>query len=184
MTPRFPFPPLDCSNTMASTPKYPKLKPDVTTVLFRAIEARLKADPVLHGVVRNWRSWEGQNAAFDRLVPTISQMPVVRLSAHTGPEKWFSPETQIGVLVVQIEVWLEGTCEDDVHNFWGAIRRAFYNPSDHPGWTAYVNTLQSLGAHKGAVLMQRPLVTNRGADDGHWEAVGQVSLDYRAPAAS
>lgn len=160
-------------------PTAPLLKlPTMTnTSVFRAIVNVLKCDPDLKSVGVTWRLWEGVPADIE--VPSIDQCPWIRLTPRTGPEDFWTPSELKGTLRIDAEIWVAGTCMDDLTNLWGAAQRAL-SPLDATRRDAIVMMLQSptVGGWVGACRFVNASMTAAG-DDGHLEGSASILIDYR-----
>jgi hypothetical protein len=98
------------------------LKADFRTTAFRAVEAILREDPVLAGVVKTWRSREGHDD--DLSVPATGMMPLIGLSPLPTPNAVDSIDEIKVRFEVSVQLFVEGTCVDDILNLWGAVEDA------------------------------------------------------------
>jgi hypothetical protein len=126
------------------------LDPANETKVFRRLVAILQADPTLARLVRprSWFTWTGdpnEGAEF-----ASGEAPAFRLTPDPGGDAWFGPEAMINYLMVNVEIYLQGTNADDLMNLWGAVRRAFY-PRDHAAQLAIQRSLRDAGAETGLV---------------------------------
>jgi hypothetical protein len=154
-----------------------KLPPANTTLIFRAVDNALRADPVLRSAGVTFRSWQG--AAADKQQPSKAQCPWVRLTPGGGPLEWFAASTMEGWLYVDVELWVDGDCTDDLLNLWWAVQRALY-PADTAARLAFQRKLTSAcGAHTGEVKFTQPAFTAEPGTDGHTEARAQLAVKYR-----
>lgn len=101
--------------------------------VFRAIEAILKEDPVLAMYVRNWRSREGQ--AGEMAVPSTDQMPLVGLSPVPNPSQVFDVDQQRVNFAVSVQLFVQGTCFEDISGLWEAIEDAIQDDKPFRGTT-------------------------------------------------
>jgi hypothetical protein len=96
---------------------------------FRAIEAVLRADPVLAEVVRTWRSREGEEGELDE--PAVDQMPMIALSPLPNPSVIFgTTETKLNFAVL-----VQLTCVDDILGLWEAVEDAIRDDRPFRGTT-------------------------------------------------
>lgn len=169
---------------MASSPKLRSLPTDVPTALFRITESILRADPVVSNVVKAWQTWEGK--PDDKIPPGSTRLPWVSLTPRPTTERWYSPESQMGMLVIQIEAVVEGTCIDDPMNLWGAIRWALNGSGDRTRRCDIQQRLQAAGAAKGFYLFSDPLYDSASVagQDATFQATGSVQIEYRVLASS
>lgn len=96
--------------------------PDVSVVIFRALCDVLREDPVLQTLPITWRVMDGD--PNDLMPVTRSQMPCVTLTPVNFEMR---PATEIedgGKFPVRIDVWVAGTCWEDLANLAGAVRDA------------------------------------------------------------
>jgi hypothetical protein len=164
------------NDTVSTRLKLPTWPP---TAVFRAIVHRLKADPVLQRVIPpgSWLTWDGDPRANHPLPKTS---PAIRLTPTTGANAWWSPQAQVGPLLIAVELSVSTSCVDDVMNLWGAIVRAIYT-GDVPGEAAFSVVLQGLGAHTGMITFSLPAFDHSPEADGAgmFVATGQMKLDIR-----
>lgn len=147
------------------------------TSVFRAIVGLLTNDLVLRNIFKtgSLRSWSGGN--FDTLEFSYSIAPAIRLTPANGPEQFWSPNAQVGALLINCEILIAGTNVDDVQNLWWAIEKAIY-PADHTKAAANVAALQAAGAHSGLVLFSQPAFDSEPSDK-FFAAMGQMKIDVR-----
>lgn len=159
-------------------PSNPKLRAPQTArvALFRLIDQQLRADAALRSAVKTFRSWQGE--AGDRTEPSLQQAPWLRLSIAGGPVAPWAASTQLGTLAVRVELWVAGSCLDDLDNLWGLVERACY-PADPAARLAFQARLRAAGAHTGQVRLQQPAFDPGPAGDDHLEGVAHLALDYR-----
>ena len=169
---------------MAASRKLTTLTNDVPTTLYRITESILRDDPTLRAVVKAWQTWEGKPE--DRTPPGSTRLPWVELTPRPTSERWYSPESQTGTLLIQIRARVEATCIDDVMNLWGAIRRALNGGGDNARRCDINARLQAAGAWKGFYLFTDPLYDTSAdpGDEAAFEAVGAVQIEYRVLASS
>ena len=161
---------------MASEPKLRGLPEAVEVTLFRILDQTIRADPITRDQVKVFRSWEGK--ADDKTPPSTDQAPWVRLSMKGSAEKWWSSDSQTGALTVLVEIFVTGTCSDDIANLWFAIKRSLY-PQDPVSRSAFVKRLTDAGAHKGLVEFTAPAYDAAGGDDGSFYATAALRVEYR-----
>lgn len=92
------------------------------TKLYRAIERQLKDDPVLQGVVRCWNVFKGKTEDFQK--PSINQYPAVALLVSSSGMSAWSQAANEETMVIDIEMAVAGTDQDDLLNLWWAIQKA------------------------------------------------------------
>ena len=89
---------------------------------FRAIESLLREDPVLVSVVKTWRSREGFDT--DMQMPAWDMQPMVALSPAPLPNKQASEADNFINFTVNVELYVPGTCYEDIDALWSAIEDA------------------------------------------------------------
>lgn len=114
---------------------------------FRAIEEILRSDPVLSGVVKTWRSREGtdndmQPVGYDQL-PLVSLSPVPRPNTILGVD-----ENKVN-FAVSVELWVQGTCVDDILALWEAIEDAILHGKPFRDTTVADYLCNLLGVGRG-----------------------------------
>lgn len=134
----------------------------IRSTVFRAIEARLKADPVLKGVINKWYTWDGtpDSASQQVVIPT----PSIRLTPQLGPVTWFGPADQGGQLQIKIDLLTRTLNADDSLDLWEVIERAFY-PSDRDAELAWEASLRESGAYTGQISLVQPVTMVQGNED-------------------
>ena len=133
-------------------------------VVYRACVAILQADPTLAGIVREdaWIVWDGEDASPSPL--SANRDVAVRVSPVASGEEWYSPDSTIRNLSLNIDFDVQSTCINDPHNFWQAVQRAFYPPDDatidNPATPRFtiINTLVAAGAWTGVLTFSGPNV--------------------------
>lgn len=91
---------------------------------FRAIEAILRADPVLSRVVKTWAAWTGDPEDADGMEPVRAMMPMIRLSPLIAPNQPTTVQQKTATVVVRVEPFVAGLDADDLLNLWDAIEGA------------------------------------------------------------
>lgn len=160
---------------MPTNPQIKGLPPATPAVLFRIVERALKTDPILSNVVRTWRSWEGDPKDVEP--PAKGNAPWVRMTPRISAENWWAQSTQKGTLFIDFDLWLDGTCIDDLLNLWWAMQRAIYSP-DAATRNALQTRLNSKGAWPGTIAFG-PAQLGPGSDDSHMESSASMYLDFR-----
>lgn len=161
---------------MSANPKLPLL-PAPETTIFRIVDRTLRADGSLGRVVKTWRSYEGR--PDDRVDPSLAQCPWVRLSTRNGSgEQWSAPSTLSGRIEVVAEIAVEGSCLDDLHNLWGAVKRALY-PKVAADRLAFQERLRAAQARTGLVDIAQSAFDPTPGSDGVMFARGVLSIEYR-----
>lgn len=154
--------------------------PDVPPVtLFRAIDDILRADPTIKAVIKgpeSFRSWQGKPSDKNELA--VTQAPAIRLSIASGREDYWYPGSSKANLRIQVEALVTGTCSDDVHNLFGAIRRAL-TPQPQTALLALHQKLKAAGAATGLVFFVWPQVATNDADAGFQLAIGGIEIEFK-----
>lgn len=148
--------------------------------IFRAIDDRIRTDSVISRIVRpsSIRSWRGDPS--DRHEFGISHAPAIRLTPHPGPETWQNMIAIRGLLLIDVEILVAGSCVDDLDNLWQAIY-ASINPTGILISDAFSETLRSIGAWQGIVNVTQAVFDHRAESgtDGMFRGTGQLSVDYQ-----
>jgi hypothetical protein len=97
------------------------------TNLFRAVVAKLRADPDLARVVRTWKAFEGR--PDDAADLTIAQMPGVTCYYGQHAAQQVTTGRSLAHIPLVIEVWVAGTDQDDLTNLWEAIEGCLFAPN-------------------------------------------------------
>jgi hypothetical protein len=147
------------------------------TAVFRALVKLLHNDLVLRNVLKDGalRSWSG--TSHDSMEFTFSIAPAIRLTPTNGPEQFWSPNAQVGDLLINCEMIIAGTNVDDVQNLWWGIEKAIY-PADQTKAVAHQQTLQAAGAHSGLVLFSQPAFDPT-PESKFFAAMGQMRIAVR-----
>lgn len=104
------------------------LEKSAYTKIYRAVERQLKNDPVLQGVVKCWNVFTGDHQDFQK--PTVSQYPAVALLVSSSGMSPWSQATNEETMVIDIEMAVFGTDQDDLLNLWWAIQKALKPSTD------------------------------------------------------
>lgn len=131
---------------------YPRLDldPAPETTAFRAVDAVLRADPVLVRVLnkQGWFSWRGD--PLDDAGPALSTCPWLRITPQSGPSDWETEGQHRMPLVVGIELAVGGTNADQLANLWHAVRGALF-PADPARRADVRSALQAAGITRGRI---------------------------------
>lgn len=93
----------------------------------KAIIAKLRANPILHSVVRRWYTHEG--CSDDARPISDRDFPYVSVATSGGDSTRITMGSTTCVLGIDIDFGVWGTNEDDALNLWGVIRTALF-PGD------------------------------------------------------
>lgn len=153
----------------------------IETTVFRLLVARLQADPVLSREIKasSFRAWTGEPSESADI--TVSQMPALRMTPVPAGSEWDSPNEQMETFVVEVELWVPGTCVDDALNAWSAVRDALYpaaGTADDQAWRA---KLRAAGCRDGMITIHAPAMAPH-SDNGSksttaQKATGQLGLN-------
>jgi hypothetical protein len=157
----------------------PKLRLPVApeTAIFRLVDRMLRADETLFRVVKTWRSYQG--GPDDRTDLAEGHCPFVRLSTRNGGgERFFSPSGTEGQIEIVVELGASGSCLDDIHNLWGAVKRALF-PTDATARLAFQSRLRDAGARTGLIEVAQSAFDPTPGTDGVMYARGVLSCTYR-----
>lgn len=123
------------------------------TKVFRRIVAQLHHDNRFRGVIGGGlRSWDGSDVDRQLATPSLGK-PIVRLTPIPTGVTWLDESSQVGTLGVRVEIFVAGTCIDDVIDLWDAIVTAL-RPADD----VFTLALKGLGAETGEILFANPAV--------------------------
>lgn len=92
------------------------------TKLFRAVEAQLKDDPVLSSVVRCWNTFHGKTEDFQKV--SVNQYPAIALLVSSSGMSPWSQAANEETMVIDLEMAVMGTDQDDLLNLWWAVQKA------------------------------------------------------------
>lgn len=92
-------------------------------VYTRLIEL-LKADPTLSSVVKTWDLWGGE--PFRQTI--IESPPSIEILPRIGPMRWDSPDSQVGMLILDVAIYTVGHELTDALDLWEAVELAVYPP--------------------------------------------------------
>lgn len=149
------------------------------TRVFRTIDAILRRDATLKrlfGKKGSYRSWTGDPG--DAKPMAVELAPAVRITpAGLGEDQWYSPDSQTGDLVVDVELMIRGTNADDLMNAWWAIQRAIY-PEDQAARLQLANDVQGAGSFSGMITFLDPAFDRQAAENaGYFHALGRMKVD-------
>jgi hypothetical protein len=108
------------------------LPQDPRTAAFKAVRARLRNDPVLQSVIRQWYDTHPER-------PTISELPYMVVGMKAGPIGIATPVAHNSVMVVGIDYVVNAagsdaeTAWEDITNLYGQIEKAI-NPFGEITW--------------------------------------------------
>lgn len=91
-------------------------------LVFRAVEAMLRADPVLAARVKTWSTWDG--SGNDAMPVASAQAPYLQLSPVMLPSEVQAVGRRVAVLGIRIRVAVSGLVAEDIVNFWDAVEDA------------------------------------------------------------
>jgi hypothetical protein len=145
--------------------------------VFRVVVAQLRADPVLNNIIRTWLVWDGDDNC--RQAVMSSQLPALRLTPTLGPGSWYSPDSQVGMLTIKIELAVPGIDADDPLNLWDSIEAALYPTGDRPMQLIYQQALRDRGAEIGQMLFAAPAFDPGPPDqqEAVWACEGSMSIN-------
>lgn len=154
-----------------------KLPQDPRTAVFRQLVKTLRSDPVLSREVKTWLAWD---RALTSVVGLTAAAPCsLRLTPTIGSQKWYTPDSNSGMLVVTVEAKILSWDADDHMNLWGAIERALY-PTDRTRELEIEAAFVALGAVTGMFEFTQPLTTQgAGGEDNIWECTGQMQIEVQ-----
>jgi hypothetical protein len=143
------------------------------TKVFRRIVSQLHHDDRFRGIVgKELRSWDGSDRDRQPATPSEGQ-PIVRLTPIPSGVAWRDESSQVGTLNVRVELFIAGTCIDDVNDLWDTIVTAL-RPADEK----FTKALKDLGAETGEILFATPAVdaTPEKLPDGQMIGMGSFQL--------
>ena len=160
-------------------PKSLKTPSSVWSAVFRRIVMQVENDPSVKRVVGvdNLRSWKGVPGDKNDFMPT-SNAPVVRLTPQPRNVDWYSPDTQSGVLWVQVELAVQSLCIDDVADLWDILVNAIRPGALTSTVRSFPQSLVALGAETGEIVFSDPAMDPRpdASEEGLFFAVGHFHL--------
>jgi hypothetical protein len=147
------------------------------TGVFRAIEKILRTDPLLRNTIEpsSLRAWNGNDD--DGIVPTQDMAPFLRMTPINQAETWWTPSSQTGSLLINMEILINGFLVDDLLNFWWAIERAIY-PMDYAARMKNIEAIRQAGAMTGLVSFTQP-VFDPSPETISFAGVGQLKVEIR-----
>jgi hypothetical protein len=155
-------------------PKTLKVPTSVYTMVFRRLVRQLEADTRFRAVVTPDRlmSWKGLPSDGNPLTPAIGK-PVVRLTPHPMHGDWYSPDTQVTWLAVDVELTISGYSSDDVCDLWDCLLSAL-----RPGAGTLAADLVADGAETGEVLFSDPAFDQKRDENASssWYSIGRFKL--------
>lgn len=155
---------------------------------FRGIEAILREDPVLDSVVKTWRSREG--ADTDMQMPAFDMMPLIGLSPIPRPSEIFAIDELKVNFAMTVQVFVPGTCVDDMLALWEAVEDAIVRDRPFRGETVGKFLCSLLSPGPSGVIRLWPSapaffpvdLTNQANDQSYQMGVGTLSAFILRPA--
>jgi hypothetical protein len=143
----------------------------------KSLKTQLEIDPIVKRVVGpNLRSWKGVQVDKAPFEPT-SDAPVVRLTPQPRNVNWYSPDSQIGELHVDVELAVQTLSIDDVADLWDILVNALRPNAPSSMNCAFWQDLIPLGAETGEIVFSDPaFVAKIDQDEGFFLATGQFRL--------
>ena len=106
------------------------------TLAFRAIERVLREYGPLDAQVKNWRTREGIDD--DLQPPAPGLCPLISLTPEPRPGRLLTNVAATVNFAVAVEIYVAGSCVDDLLNLWGLVVAAANNQREfQPGMTVY-----------------------------------------------
>jgi len=146
--------------------------------VFRRIVAQLQTDPNLRTVVKSWNTWTG--SAFDAVKPGAQGEIEIELIPTPGSMAWFSPDSQVGTLRIEVRVTPPGSATgtssaDDCLDLGELIEQAVYPSGDHVKQLKFEQELRDLGASTGQIQFVAPPAPQETADG--LVCIGAMQID-------
>lgn len=142
-----------------------------------------ETDPVLDAVVKTWVT--GLPNARRRAPRSVATAIDVRMSPRLGPVAWYSPDSQLGNLQIEVEILVQGAVLGaadmlDVINIWEAFENAYYPVGDFIKQASIQERLVAAGSHTGLITFSQPAsFTGLDAETGRPVARGMMQVDVR-----
>jgi hypothetical protein len=154
------------------TPKL-ALPEHARTSLFRAIVARLRANPDLRRVVVSWKVFDGSEG--DAAPFTLTQLPGVKVYLGHAAAAPATNVRSLSPMTILVELAVAGTNQDDVTNLWGAIEAAVF-----PGDGTMFATLQDKGGLPNLTLDVPGVTPTKIGDQDALTSVGSLGCGFLA----
>ena len=154
------------------------ISPAIT--LFRKIVSLVENDPIIKSNVRptSIRSWKPGDQASDQPFGS-GMLPALRLTpSGFSDTQWYSPDSQIGNLIIDVEMATEGLDIADPINLWFAIERVFF-PVDRNATIAIQNALNDAGSFAGMLSFTPPSFEEGTKVAGGIYTMGRIKTDYQ-----
>lgn len=154
-----------------------KSLPCIWSRVFRVITTRCKNDlEIQRAVGSGLRIWDNNPLDKTPFIPTDANTVQVRLTPLPRNVQWWSPDSQLGQLVVKTEIAVQSLDITDYMDVWDLVVNTM-RPSDQDLKRALV----AAGAHTGECLFGDPAVdTNPDMVAlGYFIATGNFQLDIR-----
>jgi hypothetical protein len=105
---------------------YPQLNlpQSVETRVFRAIQQVLIADQVFAPVCNVFVQLDGSQ--WDTAEPNYSLCPYCAIGPFPTESNWITELQHYAPLTLRVQLAVQGTLFDNIGNFWGAMRDAFF----------------------------------------------------------
>ena len=113
-------------------------------IVFRAIAAMLREDPVLADNVRTWSVWDG--VGNDAMPTAPAMCPFLQVSPVMFPNQVLAVGRKAAILGVRIRVAVSGLVAEDIVDFWDAVEDALQINAKFRENTVYC-TLQGLSCY-------------------------------------
>jgi hypothetical protein len=155
-----------------------KTPTSVWTAVFRGIVRQLENDPDIKRVIGlvNLRSWKGVAGDKAPFVPT-SSAPVARLTPQPRNVDWYSADSQLGYLHVDVELAVQTLCIDDVADLWDIVVNAIRPGARNATGGPFTQDLVAVGAETGEIVFNDPaFLADIKGDEGFFFATGQFRL--------
>jgi hypothetical protein len=129
--------------------------------VFARIVDQLTTDATLSRVVKTWTHGVASRGGGQTVSPNAATATHVRLAPRLGPAEWYSPDAQLGDLLIHVDILAAGAATAgpdmiDVLNLWEAIEAAVYPPGDDAKRLAFQQALRDAGSHTGQVEFSQP----------------------------
>lgn len=151
------------------------LPTDQLVGIFRAIEKVLRNDATFSRACNTMLAWSGTQD--DTKDPAWALCPYCRISPAPTSSDWATERQHHMPISIQVEMAVQGTDFDQLGNFWGAMRSAFF-----PTSIAAKNDIQDLLMGAGVT---RPVIRLAAFgptidDENNFILIGRGSIEFNS----
>lgn len=116
---------------------------DPRSIVYDAVVNRLKSDPVLSRVVKQWES-----TPYHQIDPSAANLPLIVIGLMPGSIQPHTPQSNAVQLVIRLDIVVPGYDHRDLINLYGAVETAI----DPFGMLDYIKTPLSQTNGRGSLF--------------------------------